>query len=444
LKKIVSVRLSFNWTISTYCEPSATHAANNKCKESNVLNFTVGENKFPPPKQITLSLMKIAQSISNYRDYPDNQGLPELRKAVAHYIQHLTGKIEPIENHMKRIVIRDGVKSLLSDFLHFLSSLKKPLFHFLLPKPSWVTYEEQLKLNNFSYQTIQMGFNTTTGTYLSNLEKVCLQLENVPKNQNNILILNRPSNPPLGVQMNDKFCESLSKICSKYNLWVIADEIYREVSFPGISFTPFSKFYPQTFSFGGTGKVFSSPGYSIGYLEFPHHNYGVNSFVNRITQTRSATNIMSQLIAQDLYTELYDPKDNETKRHIELTMNAFKEMYLFVKNRFTENGIDVVGADSGYYILAKIPTNDSSEVFCETLSKTKHIALIPGTKFGIPEEKGYATFRLTLRDFEGDRLLDYMTSATTPSHEEFPMKEFAPKIVTAVESIIEHRVGLLN
>jgi tyrosine aminotransferase len=116
------------------------------------------------------------------------------------------------------------------------SLLAKPIFYPLDPNNSW-----QIKL-----------------TDLENLIR-----EHSPK----VLLINNPSNP-CGSVYSKEHLEECLMIASKYQIPIIADEIYEGMTFQGFTFYPLASLNPKIpiFTCGGIAKKFCVPGWRLGWL----------------------------------------------------------------------------------------------------------------------------------------------------------------------------------
>ena len=86
------------------------------------------------------------------------------------------------------------------------------------------------------------------------------------KKKNLIFILNSPNNPSGTICKNLK---ELAKIAKKYNLIVLSDEIYTDLTFCN-KYESISQYYPErTFISGGLSKWCGAGGWRVGFFAVP-------------------------------------------------------------------------------------------------------------------------------------------------------------------------------
>ena len=111
----------------------------------------------------------------------------------------------------------------------------------LLPVPSWVSYGPQAILGRNKVHWIE-----TTSS--NNWFPTAQQIENVVqlnKNKNHLLFLNSPNNPSGTICKN---LNDLANVAIKYNLLILSDEIYSELSFSD-EYDSISNYNPEGTSF---------------------------------------------------------------------------------------------------------------------------------------------------------------------------------------------------
>jgi len=94
----------------------------------------------------------------------------------------------------------------------------------ILPAPSWVSYAPQAILGRNKIQILQTKRENNWFPTAKEIEEIILK----DKNKNYLLFLNSPNNP------SGQICENLEEIADiakKYNLIILSDEIYSELSF---------------------------------------------------------------------------------------------------------------------------------------------------------------------------------------------------------------------
>ena len=96
------------------------------------------------------------------------------------------------------------------------------------------------------------------------LEKECSHNPDIPK----LLLLNTPCNPTGQVYSKEELTE-LSEVFRKYNLVVVADEIYGLLNYEGNHCSIASVYPERTIVTSGVSKAFGAGGWRLGYAAFP-------------------------------------------------------------------------------------------------------------------------------------------------------------------------------
>ena len=174
-----------------------------------IIKFGFGQSPFQVPNEI-VELKKNA----NKKIYLPIKFLDELRFLIAKYeCNKKKGIFSP-----EQVMVGPGSKELMF-LLHICFK-----GNILLPTPSWVSYKPQSIIADNKYYWIQTKPENNWFPSSEEIEKIILK----NTSEDNLLILNSPNNPSGQVCKN---LEDLSKIIIKYNITVLSDEIYSELTF---------------------------------------------------------------------------------------------------------------------------------------------------------------------------------------------------------------------
>ena len=234
-------------------EPSSTLRINELSRQleekgEKIFKFGFGQSPFQIPSNIVDELKK--NSFQN--KYLSMQGLKELRESIAKY----TSIKKEYSYKSDNVIIGPGSKELMF-LLHVLFDGT-----IILPAPSWVSYAPQAILGRNKIKLIQTKRENNWFPTANEIEEVILK----DKSKNYLLFLNSPNNP------SGQICENLeeiSKIAKKYNLIILSDEIYSELSFEK-DFKSISNFCPEkTIISNGLSKWCGAGGWRLGYFIVP-------------------------------------------------------------------------------------------------------------------------------------------------------------------------------
>ena len=214
-----------------------------------IYNFGLGANPFQQPVQY----INLVKKYSHKKEYTSTQGIEYLKDTLIK--QHSSKKYSP-----DHILVGNGLKELL--FVVQMAFQGK-IIHLT---PSWVSYREHLRILDRLDQLIEIKTNSKD-LYQINLEK----LENIlveHKNHPIMLILNNPNNPT-GVAFDKEYIEKLASLLRKYNVIVLADEIYIDIHHNN-KIVSMSEFIPdQTIIGTSVSKNIGCGGYRLGWMTFP-------------------------------------------------------------------------------------------------------------------------------------------------------------------------------
>jgi aspartate aminotransferase len=156
------------------------------------------------------------------------------------------------------------------------------------------------------------------------------KIKKVGKNKNLIFILNSPNNPSGAVCRNLK---ELAKVARKYNIIVLSDEIYTDLTFEN-NYNSISKYYPElTFITGGLSKWCGAGGWRLGFLAVPKKlTEFLPSLKSLASESYSTVNTPTQLAAVEAYSGNYE----DYKKKVKGILNAIGD---YVYNNLKSNKI---------------------------------------------------------------------------------------------------------
>ena len=392
-------------------EPSSTLKINEISKNlekegKNIFKFGFGQSPFPVPKNLINELRNNAHQ----NKYLPMQGLEELRKSVAEY----TSTKKNFSYTHDNVIIGPGSKELMF-LLHIAFEGE-----IILPIPSWVSYAPQAILGRNKIQMLQTKRENNWFPTSSEIEQVILK----DKKKNYLLFLNSPNNP--SGQICDNL-EEISEITKKYNLIILSDEIYSEISFDK-NYRSISNFCPEkTIISTGLSKWCGAGGWRLGYFIIPDELKIIKDTLNVLaSETFSAVSAPIQYAAIQAYKGNHDV-------YIKSSRNILKAVGNYVYDKLKSNKILINKPQGGFYLMPEFVTkkfNSSSEMCNDILNKTG-VALLPGSDFGFDKKK--LIVRLSFTDFDGNNFMNEYEKKDDLNED--MIKKFAPKIVEGAEKL---------
>jgi aspartate aminotransferase len=392
-------------------EPSSTLKINETSKKleekgKKIFKFGFGQSPFQVPLDIVNELKKN----SHQNKYLPMQGLKELREVIAKY----TSEKKNYNYNSNNVIIGPGSKELMF-LLHVLFD-----GDIILPVPSWVSYVPQAILGRNKIHSVQTERENNWFPTGKEIEKIILK----DKNKNYLLFLNSPNNP------SGQICENLeeiSKIVKKYNLIVLSDEIYSELSFED-NFKSISSFCPEkTIISTGLSKWCAAGGWRLGYFIIPDSLSNLKNSINILaSETFSSVSAPIQYAAISAYS-------NSHNKFIKESKNILKAVGNYVYENLKSNKIIISKPQGGFYLMPEFLNKSfsTSSEMCDELLKKTGVALLPGSDFGFDKKK--MIVRLSFTDFNGQEFMNKAQNGHIINND--LILKFAPKICEGVNKL---------
>ena len=386
-------------------KPSSTLKINEVSKEleskgEKIFKFGFGQSPFEVPDDVVNELRNNAYQ----NKYLPMQGLKELRKVVAKY----TSTKKNYNYNSENVIIGPGSKELMF-LLHILFE-----GDIILPAPSWVSYAPQAILGRNKIQTIQTTRENNWFPTGTEIEQVILK----DKKKNYLLILNSPNNPSGQVCEN---LEEISQIAKKYNLIILSDEIYSELSFEE-GFKSIASFCPEkTIISTGLSKWCGAGGWRLGYFIIPNTLNDLRDAINVLaSETFSSVSAPIQYAAITAYSNDYSEYLNNSK-------NILRAVGNYVYENLKSNKVIINKPQGGFYLMPEFSnkTFSTSPEMCDNLLKETGVVLLPGSDFGFDKKRMLA--RLSFTDFNGQDFMKNIKGEKKIDND--LILKFAPKIV---------------
>jgi len=366
---------------------SLARAENNQA----IFKFGFGQSPFPVPEKICQAL---AESV-HHKEYMSVQGHLPLREAITSFHYEREGK----NWHSDDIIIGAGSKILLFCVMAAFESAE-----ILLPAPSWVSYEPQAKLAGHKTHWLTTSFAEKWKINAQQLEQFCKDRENpdIPL----LLILNYPSNPS-GQTYDKSELLALAEVMRKYNIIVIADEIYSLLNFQQDQ-ASIADYYPEgCIVSSGLSKWCGAGGWRLGFMHIPPQlTHLLATVIGVASETYSCAPSPIQIAA----THAYQEKDL-ADQFIALQTKVFAQISHYCVTELQAVGVKVHDAQGGFYLFPDFSNFQhqlsskgihTSEQLTNAIIAETGVALLAGSAFGMDQFS--LTARLAFVDFEGKQI----------------------------------------
>jgi len=356
-------------------KPSPTLAMNAKASALkaagvDVTNFGVGEPDFDTPENIKEAAIKALRD--GFTKYTPVDGIPELKTAIIEKFKKDNG----LHYEKDEILVSCGAK-------HSLYNIAEALFgpgdEVIIPAPYWVTYPDQVLLNDATPVIVETD---ESNSFIVTPELLREKITSRTK----ALILNSPSNPT-GLAYDRKSLEAIAKLAVEHDFYIISDEIYEKLvydDFKHISIASLGEEIKQrTVVVNGLSKSHAMTGWRIGFSAGPRD---ITKAMNNI-QSQSTSNVTS--ITQKASVEaLKGPQD-----FIQTMIVEFDKRRTYMVERLNAmKGVTCKMPVGAFYAFPNVsscygkkfngtPVHDSLELSTYLLEQGK-VALVPGSAFG--------------------------------------------------------------
>ncbi|MGT2666814.1 pyridoxal phosphate-dependent aminotransferase [Streptococcus rifensis] len=326
-----------------------------------ILKLTLGEPDFTTPEHVKEAAKAAINANQSY--YTGMSGLLELRQAAAEFMHE---KYQLSYNPENEILVTVGATEALSASL---AAIIEPGDRVLLPAPAYPGYEPIVDLLGGSVVEI----NTTSNGFVLTPEMLEEAIE-AQGEKLKAVILNYPANPT-GVTYSREQIRAFAEVLKKYEIFVIADEVYAELTYTGAAHVSIAEYLPeQTILVSGLSKSHAMTGWRIGLIFAPANLTAQLIKSHQYLVTAAAT--MAQHGALEA---LKNGKDDAVPMR-----KAYMARRDYIMEKMAALGFEIIRPDGAFYIFAKIPVgyNQNSFEFLQKFARQEAVAFIPGAAFG--------------------------------------------------------------
>jgi aminotransferase len=331
-----------------------------------MISLTIGQPDFPTPTHVK-EAGKLAID-QNQTTYTHNAGYMELREAAASFYKE---KYELSYSPESEIIVTTGASEAID--IVFRSILEQDV-EVIIPGPVYPGYEPIIKLCGAKpvYVDIRENdFRFTADLIAQHMTE-----------KTRCIVLPYPSNPT-GVSLEQKELKEVANLVKGKDIFVLADEIYSELSYEN-THTSIARFLPeQTIVINGLSKSHSMTGWRIGLL------YAPEAITKHLLKVHQYNVTCASSISQAAAIAALTRGKNDTE---EMKAEYMKRRD-YVYTRLTNMGLDVVKPDGAFYFFVKIPGRKTTSFdFALDLVEKAKVAVVPGSAFS---DFGEGYFRLS-------------------------------------------------
>jgi len=341
-----------------------------KARGIDIVNFGVGEPDFDTPANVKEAAIKAIRD--GFTKYTAVGGIDSLKGAIREKFR----TDNSLDYTHEEIIVSCGAKHSLYNIAQALFS---PGDEVLIPCPYWVSYPDQVLLND----AIPVFLDTDEADCFRVKPEV---LESRITRKTKAIILNSPSNPT-GLTYGRRDMEGIAEVLLKHDLYVISDEIYEKLTYDGFEHVSIasldSGIKAKAIVVNGLSKSYAMTGWRIGYAAGPKDI--IKAMTNIQSQSTSNPTSISQKAAVEALT---GPQDS-----VRIMLGEFNKRRKFLVNELNSlPGVNCITPTGAFYAFPNTSQiygksdgdriiTSSSDLALYLLEKA-NVALVHGEAFG--------------------------------------------------------------
>lgn len=310
-------------------------AAETKKRGIQIYHLNIGQPDIPTPEVFYDAIRAFSEKVLSYGP---SDGIIELKKAMMNYFERYEIYLNP-----ENITITYGG----SEAVYFaFNIIGDPGDEILIPEPFYTNYNGYATLSNLNI--VPIPTDAESGFHLPDISVIEKKI--TPRTK--AILLCSPNNPT-GTIFSEVEIRGLGKLAKKHNLFIIADEVYKEFTYDGskhFSVLEMEDVRDRVIVVDSISKRYSSCGARVG--AFISRNEKVMAAVLKFAQARLCPPTLEQLGAVATYA-LPQSYFEDIKTEYQKRRDILFEI-------LTENKDIVLKKPEGaFYLMAKLPVDNS-------------------------------------------------------------------------------------
>jgi len=325
----------------------------------DAISLGVGEPDFDTPWRIREEGIYTLERGKTF--YTSNSGLKELKIEICKYLDR---KVDVQYDYRNEVIVTVGGSEGIDIALRAMLDEGDEV---LIPQPCYVSYLPCTVLADGVPVSIPLQEKNEFKLTAEELEAAI-----TPKTK--VLIMPFPNNPT-GSIMTKEDLEPIVEVVKKYDLFVISDEIYSELSYKGdhVSIASFDGMKERTILINGFSKGFAMTGWRLGYACGPKEIIEQMVKIHQFAIMCAPTN--SQYAAVEAL--------RNCEEEVQEMREAYNQRRRFLMSEFKRMGLQCFEPFGAFYVFPSIQEfNMTSEEFALRFLDEEKVAVVPGTAFG--------------------------------------------------------------
>nr|WP_315019651.1 pyridoxal phosphate-dependent aminotransferase [uncultured Aminipila sp.] len=313
------------------------YAIEAKAKGKKVYHLNIGQPDIKTPKAFMESIRNFDSEVLAYAE---SGGLVQLQDAIAKYFSRFDMNIE-----RKDVLITNGGSEALSMVYTCLLDHNDEV---LVPEPFYTNY--QTFISAAGGKVVPITTNAEEGYRYAFADRI----EKVITDKSRAISLVNPGNPTGTILTRDEM-QIIADVAKKHDLWIIADEVYREFAYDGREMTSFGQLEDvkdRVIIIDSVSKRFSACGARIGCIVSKNEELMSNAM--KLAQGRLCCPTLDMIGATALY-ELDPSYFNDVRAEYESRRDAVYDEIMKIP------GVVCQKPGGAFYIMVKLPVESSED-----------------------------------------------------------------------------------
>ena len=341
----------------------------------DVITFAIGDPDLPTPDRILDVLHAASDEPANHR-YPESEGLPELRQAVADWYGSRFGVTLDRDTEVLPLI---GAKEGIG---HMALCLIDPGDIALVPDPAYPVYS--IGTMFAGGETHWLPLEEENG-WLPDLGAIPEDVARKAK----VIWVNYPNNPT-GAVADIGFYNDLVAFAKKYDIAVCHDAPYSEIAYDGyrpVSLLEAKDAMDVGIEFHSLSKSYNMTGWRVGMA------VGNAGLINALMRVKSNLDSGIPQAVQLMAIEALRGSQDCVAENVAVYQRRRDKLVAAL----TKIGMSVVPPQASLYVWARIPEDYTSADYAAKLIEEAAVVVTPGSGYGKYGE-GYVRLSLTLPD----------------------------------------------
>ena len=341
----------------------------------DIIDLGMGNPDQPTPQAIVDKLTETVKNPLTHR-YSQSAGIPKLRLAIANWYKR-KHKVDLCID--KEVVTCMGSKEGIA---HLSLATLSQNDSVIVQSPTYPIHSYGVVIAGANLKSVPL--KDDLNTFIDDIEASILQSVKKPK----MIIINFPSNPTTQIADKD-FFEKIIAIGKKYDIWIIHDLAYSDISFDGYkapSILEIKGAKDIAVEFFTMSKSYNMPGWRVGFC------CGNQDLIEALKKMKSYLDYGTFTPIQVAAIKAL----NECDEEVDKICNLYKSRRDELCDGLNRVGWSIEKPLATMFVWAKIPKKFEylgSLEFSKMLISEAKVAVSPGAGFGV-EGDGYVRFSL--------------------------------------------------